>query len=99
MYIHLSLDSSADESGDEWLHDNGLISGSLRAHKMYCPMNSTNRSSCVLFDADNAVPVHSPDRVESDDSMECPGKKSGDDVGFKPGDCAQWAACRIIQVV
>ena len=59
--VCLSSDSSVDESGDAWQH-NDLISGSLCmcgalncAHKTYCPMNSRNRSSHVLFGADNAA--------------------------------------------
>ena len=120
MYMTSLVSLQTAVSGDKWLHDNGLISGSLcvggalnRAHKIYCPMNSRNRSSRVLFDADDAVPVPSDslDRVESDDTMEskkCPGKKSGDDVGFKPGDCVfvhsgkavgSHIPCRIVQVV
>ena len=49
LVVHLSSDSSLDDSGDEWLDDEDLMSGRLclcgglnRAHKAYCHMSSRN---------------------------------------------------------
>ena len=101
--VYLSSDSSLDDSGDEWLNDEDLMSGSLclcgalsRAHKAYCPMSSRNRSSRVLFGADNKAPASSKkpglskseksnNTVESDKSRVS--EKDGNSAGFKPGDC------------
>lgn len=117
----LSSDSSADESSDDWLHDNDLISGGLclcgamnRAHKSFCPMNSRNRSSRILFGGNSAVPVPSDslNHITSDCAVKSEkrpsGKKDGDNVEFKPGDCVfvhsgkavgSHIPCRVVQVV
>lgn len=97
--VCVSSDSIVDEASDEWMHDNDLISGSLcvcgslnRPHKAYCPMRSRNRSSRVLFGADDVLPApsnnsghskcgKSDDTVESDKFRMC--KKDGDSVELK----------------
>ena len=80
--VCVSSDSNVDELSDEWMQDDDLISGSLcvcgslnRAHKAYCPMNSRNRSSRVLFGADDVLPAPSSNLGhskcgESDDTIE-----------------------------
>ena len=80
--VCVSSDSNVDELSDEWMHDDDLISGSLcvcgslnHAHKAYCPMNSRNRSSRVLFGADDVLPAPSSNLGhskcgESDDTIE-----------------------------
>lgn len=84
--------SSADESSDERLHDDDLISGSLcecgalnRAHKTYCPMNIRNRSGRVLFPPKDDLPAR------PDDPDVCEQSASGVGEGeiglFKPGEC------------
>lgn len=101
--VYLSSNSSLDDSGDEWLDDEDLMSGSLclcgalnRAHKAFCPMSSRNRSSRVLFVADNLGPApsnkpglskseKSNNTIESDKSRVS--ERDDSSVGFKPGDC------------
>ena len=105
--VYLSSDSSVDDSHDEWLHDEDLMSGSLcvcgalnRAHKAYCPMSSRNRSSRVLFGADNVAPVPSNksglSKSEKSNTCTCStiesnksnvSEKHNNSVGLKPGDC------------
>ena len=113
--VYLSSDSNVD-SGDEWLHDEDLMNGSLcvcgalnRAHKACCPMNSRNRSSRVLFDADKnvaPVPSNKPGLGKSEKSHVS--EKDNNSVGLKPGDCVfvhsrkavdKHIYCRIVEVV
>ena len=71
-----------------------------RAHKAYCPMSSRNRSSRVLFGADNVAPVPSNksglSKSEKSNTCTCStiesnkshvSEKHNNSVGLKPGDC------------